>query len=350
MRMNFSKKIIAVISLISCASILFAQTFTPGSTYHDDTGYVRYQAGNLPIVISAPHGGSLEPASIPDRDCAGCSVIKDSWTQTIAEGLYDAIFEQTGCYPHLIINLLHRKKFDANRDIGDAADGEPTVEQAWYGYHEFIDSAKAQVVEDYNRGLFLDIHGHAHTIQRIELGYLLSGSELRLSDATLNTTTYIDESSILTLVGDNIQGLSHSDLLRGTESFGTLLDEKGFPSVPSFSDPFPDVGEDYFSGGYNTVRHGSRDNNAEIDAIQIELNQDVRFNSTNRAILIDSLSKVANEYIDLHYNDQYEGSYCALILPVDISSFDATQNGDEILLEWTSELEINNAFFEILLQ
>jgi N-formylglutamate amidohydrolase len=304
------------LSLTTLAVLLYfnseAQTYIPGNSYFDTTSYVEYRAGNLPIILSAPHGGNLEPDSLPDRTCSGCVTLKDSWTKTISEGVYEAIVSQTGCYPHLIINLLHRKKFDANRDIGDAADGNAHVEQAWYGYHAFIDSAKAQTVTDYGRGTFLDIHGHAHSIQRIELGYLLSGTELQLSDSALNTSTLIEESSIRTLVGDNIQGLTHSELIRGTTSMGTIFETKGFPSVPSLNDPFPLPGEDYFSGGYNTVRHGSRDNNGEIDAIQLELNQDVRFNDTTRAKLIDSLAVVALEYIDLHYNTNFSENYCDL--------------------------------------
>lgn len=304
------KFFIFLISL-GCSINSFAQ-FIPGNTYFDSTGFVEYRAGNLPIIISAPHGGDLEPDSIPDRDCAGCVTVKDAWTKPITEGLYDAFFEQTGCYPHVVINLLHRVKFDANRDISDAANGNPTVEKAWRGYHAFIDSAKNKVVLENSRGLFLDIHGHGHPVQRIELGYLLSGAELRLDDNTLNTTEFIEESSIRRLVGDNLSANDHSNLLRGAESFGTLMTDKGFPSVPSQADPFPMEGEAYFSGGYNTVRHGSRDNMGGIDAIQIELNQEIRFDETNRAMLIDSLTHTVNQYLNLHYNNLYLENFCNL--------------------------------------
>lgn len=305
-----SFQLVLSLSLFCFCQISFSQTYIPGNTYYDSTGYVEYRAGNMPIILSAPHGGSLEPMNIPDRVCAGCVYAKDSWTQTVAEGLYDEIYAQTGCYPHLVINLLHRKKFDANRDIGDAAVGNPIVEQSWYAYHAFIDSAKAQVTEKYGRGLFLDIHGHAHTIQRIELGYMLTRAELQQSDSTLNAFPMIEESSIRTLTTDNLQNHTHAELLRGDDSFGTFLVNKGFPAVPSLADPFPQGTEPYFSGGYNTGRHGSRDNQGEIDAIQIELNSNVRFTDSIRPILIDSLAQSALEYYDLHYNSAFSENYC----------------------------------------
>ena len=291
---------------------IFAQ-YIPGNTYYDSTGFVEYRAGNLPIIISAPHGGDLEPDTIPDRDCVGCVTIKDTWTLAIADGLYNEFDTQTECYPHVIINLLHRVKFDANRNISEAANGNATVEKAWRGYHAFIDSAKNKIELDYNRGLFLDLHGHGHTIQRIELGYLLSGTELSLSDSIINSSELVEESSIRTLVGDNIQNNDHSNLLTGNASLGTLLTNKGFPSVPSLTDPFPMNNEPYFSGGYNTQRHGSRDNEGPIDAIQIELNQEIRFDAFNRMQLIDSLTSTINQYFNIHYDNMYLTNFCDVL-------------------------------------
>ncbi len=304
----------STVFLIIIPQILFAQTFIPGKTYFDSLGYVEYRAGNLPIIISATHGGSMEPGILPDRICNGCILENDAWTKTIAEGMYNSFLKQTGCYPHVIINLLHRSKFDANRDIGEAANGNQRVEKSWYAYHKFIESAKTKAIADYGKGLFLDIHGHGHSIQKIELGYLLSSTELRLSDSVLNTNTYVKESSIRSLAQNNIEGLSHSKVLRGQNSFGTLLATKGFPSIPSLSDPFPLPNQLYFDGGYNTLRHGSRDNAGKIDAIQIELNQDIRFNNNTREILIETLTTTANQYFNLHYDKQYLTNFCKLIV------------------------------------
>lgn len=347
-----------LVSLCLLSQLAFSQTFVPGNIYFDSTNYVEYRAGNLPIIISAPHGGNLEPSSIPDRNCPSCITVQDAYTKPISEGIYDAFFEQTGCYPHVIINLLHRKKFDANREIIEAANGNPTVETAWYGYQAFIDSAKAQIVQDYDRGLFIEIHGHAHTIERIELGYLLTSAELQLPDATIDSAAWANESSIRKLVADNIQNLSHSELLRGPSSFGTLLVNKGFPTVPSSSDPFPQPGEPYFNGGYNTFQHGSRNNAGEIDAIQFELNQEIRFDSLKRKKIIDSLTTSAIEYYNYHYNNQFQNNFCNLILSYPTIDFQRNQlklypnptyQFFNLTSEWKElEITITNCFDQVV--
>jgi len=295
---------------------LNAQTYLPGETYLDDNQYVEYLAGNLPIIISAPHGGYLEPDEIPDRDCAGCVTVRDAFTQELSREMIEEIVEATGCYPHVIINLLHRKKFDANRDVGDAADGNAAVIESWMAYHDFINTAKEQVIQDYGRGLFLDMHGHGHEIQRIELGYTLSKSELQLTDDELNTNALISDNSIQALINNNLLNLSHSELLRGDLSFGTLLDERGFPAVPSAVDPFPQDSEAYFSGGYNTLRHGS-ENGGLIDGIQIECNQDIRFDESIRKAYADSLVQATLQFLDTHYFEDFNPAFCGILSAVD---------------------------------
>ena len=170
------------------------QTYIPGESYFGQNDYIEFIAGNLPIVISAPHGGGLEPIEIPDRDCTGCVYVRDSRTQELVRQMSDAIFEEFGCYPYIIINRLHRKKLDANRDIGDAADGDPLAEQAWFDFHDFIETAKDSITGNFGKGLYLDLHGHGHDIQRLELGYRISKSELQLSDSELDA--FVDDASI----------------------------------------------------------------------------------------------------------------------------------------------------------
>ncbi len=288
------------------------QPFVPGNTYFSAGNYIEYQAGNLPIVIAVPHGGDLEPASISNRDCSGCTYVKDSYTQEMSREIREAFFAATGCYPHIVINRLHRRKLDANREISEAADGNPAAEKAWSAFHAFIDSSKNQILKQYAKGLFLDLHGHAHDIQRVELGYLLTGEDLKMSDDVLNAPEYIARSSIKNLAVSNPGGSTHAGLLRGEESFGALLESLSFPGVPSDVDPYPLVNQPYFNGGYNVARHGSNKGGA-IDGIQVECNWDIRVDGLTRKKFAKSLTETILAYLEAHYFPGFQDLFCRYV-------------------------------------
>lgn len=280
---------------------LSAQPFQVGDTWFGINQYIEYQPGNYPLIIAAAHGGTLSPMEIPDRNCADCVYTMDVFTEDLARRMAAAVEASTGCRPHLIINRLHRRKLDANRGFIEGADGNPLAEQAWEDFHRFIQAAKDTVAHRFSKGLFIDLHGHGHSLQRIELGYLLYGSELAQSDSMLNSSTFVSYSSIRGLVLDNRQQLNHADLLRGPESLGSLFADFSFPSVPSTTIPFPGIGNPYFSGGYNTERHGSMITGS-IDAIQMECNYNgVRDTPANRQEFAESSAMALTQFLQYHY-------------------------------------------------
>jgi hypothetical protein len=274
-------------------------SFIAGKSYFSESDYIEYIAGNSPFIISVPHGGSLKPSEIPDRNCTNCVYVMDTNTQELGRAIGEAVFRQWGCYPHIIINRLHRLKLDANRDKPEAADGNFLAEKAWDAYQKYVDAAKNEVNKSYGKGVFLDLHGHGHDIQRLELGYLLTAYELEKSD--LNTQKIINYSSVKSLAINNLQKVKHNDLLRGDFAIGTLLSQKGFPAVPSKQDPFPTANDPYFNGGFNTLRNGSIDAGS-IDALQIETNYTgVRDNATNRKRFGDSLATTMKIFFQKYY-------------------------------------------------
>ena len=120
---------------------------------------------------------------------------------------------------------------------------------------------------------------------------------------SLNSNDITELSSIKNLAANNRSGINHSELLRGEKSFGSLLDNKGYPAVPSKNDTFPNSGDLYFTGGYNTFTYGSR-SQGNIDAIQLEINkQGVRENISQVESFASALSNVIIEYLSEHYGD-----------------------------------------------
>lgn len=293
--------------LFLSSSYLVAQ-YVPGDSYFGENNYIEYIAGNLPIVISIPHGGYLEPEEIPDRNCNDCVYYNDAYTQELGLEIQQEIFNKTGSYPHLIINKLDRKKLDANREVNEAADGNQLAETAWLNFYSFIDTAKNEIIRKFGKGLYIDLHGHGHTIQQIEIGYLLYEDELTLSDNTLNTATYINYSSIKKLAKENQNNYSHAELLRGEKSFGSLLYLGGYPSVPSQYKPFPLENEPYFSGGYNLAQHSSY-NGGSIDGLQIECNKDIRYNPTTRLQFARIMASSILDFLKIHYFNNLEDYY-----------------------------------------
>lgn len=303
------KRIVFFLLFLKIGFTSKGQEFIPGQSYFGANQYIEYIAGNLPVILSAPHGGDKVPSDIPDRSCPDCVNVKDAFTQELITEVYQALLKKTGCHAHVIINRLHRRKLDANRDMEEATDGNNIAAMSWFDFHDYIESAKKKVTMDFGKGLYIDLHGHSHTKQRLEIGYLLYGSEFRQPNSKLNSQEYIDYSSIKSLVNFNINNLDHADLLKGELSFGSMMSDKQYPSVPSKDDPFPLPGDDYFSGGYNTERHGSI-KSGTIDGIQIECNNEVRFDAAKRLVLADKLAASILEYLEQHYFPGFGNQSC----------------------------------------
>lgn len=272
-----------------------------GDVRTDGNGWVEYTIGDVPLIISAPHGGLLAPASLPDRSCSGCVTVNDDNTQELARRVATQFKERTGRRPHLVINLLRRAKLDANREVVEATGGNGALSATWSAYHGYIESARTRISAAQRRGLLLDLHGHAHAVPRLELGYLISAASLRLDDQALGASNAIAVSSIARLFADAAGHPSPVALLRGPTSMGALFVRAGYPAVPSPTDPAPAAGEEYFTGGYTTQRHGSS-GGASVDAVQIEANRvGLRDTPANLDRYAAAIVTVALEYLGTHY-------------------------------------------------
>jgi hypothetical protein len=274
---------------------LSQEKFKTGISYFGRNRYIKYVPGTLPIIISSPHGGSLKPSEIKSRTYGvlGSDSYSREYTYEVARRLY----QLTGQLPHIIINRLHRSKLDANRAIKEASQGDKWSEQAWREYRDYILEAKRWVSKRCKTGHYFDMHTNAHSEKWVEFGFLLRSSELALSDNTLNTNVkYRNKSSVKWLASLSKNKLA--SILRGNTSLGTMMQARGYKSVPSNKYPDPSSGG-YFSGGYNTATYGSK-NGGTIDGTQVEtyvkmIERGPRYNYS-RALAESILSFVENWY------------------------------------------------------
>jgi hypothetical protein len=287
-------RLLATLLLFLCGSLLAESP----DTQFGANDYIEFIPGTLPLLIGAPHGGSLKPAEIPTRTYG--VVDQDSGTQELARLIREAISKKTGGTPAMVISRLHRAKLDPNREIKEAAQGDPIAEQAWSDWQGFIVKAKARVTEQFGVGLYIDLHGQRHPEGRVELGYMIAPEKLREPDELLEKASLaIRASSIREL--DQRSPASFVELLRGKTSLGGMLQERGYLSVPSPAVPAPKEGELYFRGGYNTDTHGSHAGGT-FNAVQIECPWvGVRDTAANREKFADVLADVLPVWFKTHY-------------------------------------------------
>jgi len=274
--------------------------FVAGQSYFGRDNYIEYVAGNSPVVFTAPHGGAILPSEIATR---GCGINgPDANTQELVRAIQTQYFRLTGKYPHIVINRLHRSKLDANRDRAEATCDDPRAGVAWTEWHAMIDIARAAALQNGGgKAWYMDVHGHTHPAQRLELGYLRTSAQLNLSDAELDaTTTYENLSSIRSMSAANTSH-SFSQVLRGPTSLGALYAQNGIPSIPSDTDKAP--GSDlYYSVGYNTIRYTCSDGGG-MCGVQLETHfPGVRDTAANRDRFAEITVNILRTYLDLHWD------------------------------------------------
>jgi len=249
-------------------SIYSKSIYWPGTTVYGENNYVKMIVGDdkCPIILSSPHDGILLPTSMPERDHPDATTVRDLFVSDLTLKIASAFYEKTGMHPHIIINDIARSRMEPNRSLEEAYHKSEEANNAWRAYHNFIKIARQIVLTNVGKGLYIDMHGHAHAKQRIEVGYIVSKSNLNADDAALDKLA--SSSSIYTIARNST--FSFSNLIRGDQAFGTLLANEGLPAVPSKQDPKPNA-DDYFNGGYCTYTYGSV-NGGELSSFQLETN------------------------------------------------------------------------------
>ncbi len=286
-------RLLLVVMLIASASLSGAES--AAARFGTDR-FVEYATGDLPIVITSPHGGDLNPQSIPNRTVG--SVERDFNSLLLARALVDALEKTSGHRPHLIASHLHRRKLDPNREIKEAAAGNPQAERAWREFHDFIRAATAAAVARHGFAFLIDVHGHAHPLPRLELGYGLNGAQLNQGDAAFDKSDFATLSTLRDLHAK--LGGSGAELIRGPRSLGTLFTERGIRAVPSAQEPGPGPGP-FFSGGYIVHTH-ARDT-AKVDGVQFEAwRNGIRDTEENRR----RFAQIAAEVLGVFLRERYD--------------------------------------------
>jgi hypothetical protein len=283
---------------------LFGASLSLATEPQTTSSYIEYIKGNIPVIISVPHGGTkiLYPNYLICGEYA-----TDPYTDDLALAVKDAFMAKwNGKCPYIIINHLRRNYLDANRDPGPNYREERlnsatpygqvdpdtdtvlnpsdiyapvctnslnvwtalTAKNAWYAYNDAIDAAKRDVAAGFgNKGLYIDLHSYTpasgDTQKLFQLGYLLTDELNTVQALGSGLKTYCSLKYLQS--GETLE-----ELIRGNSSFGGILGGllyayRNYSQVyggisnqctPSPSYPRPsETDSPYNAGGWNTFYH-----------------------------------------------------------------------------------------------
>ena len=271
-----------------------------GETYQGRKGYVTYYPGNIPIILSIPHGGDISPSEISNRTYG--VTVTDSNTIELGIAIRNYFYSNHNIRPYVIINNLKRTKLDANRDKAEAAQNNIYAERAFDEFHFYIEKAREDIISKFSTGILFDIHGHGINPDgfndlRTWIGYLLTAEELDNSNDYIDQNISINDVSIYSLL--NSSGQTLSELLSGPNSLGALFENNNYTALPSPESRSPE-GMRYFSGGYNTFRYGT---NREFNFSSIQLEfpfQGLRDTPQSRTQFSSIFVDLVHEYFLIH--------------------------------------------------
>jgi N-formylglutamate amidohydrolase len=233
---------------------LYLGLFAEGFVLADDEPLLILRDGELPLVISAPHGGRLEIPGAPVRKGeglktgpAGFFTGRDAGTEELALRVVELLDEKLAGSVSCVISRVHRRYADFNRppEIGVEHQAARVVHDS---YHEALRSAVKRVRERHGRGLLIDIHGQGSSASTVFRG----------------TSNGLTVKSLRDRHGES----AHT----GPASLMGLLQNRGWTVHP---DPFTGKEQSGFTGGHIVRSYGSHQPEG-IDAVQLEMGIDYR--------------------------------------------------------------------------
>ncbi|MDZ4851152.1 MAG: BPL-N domain-containing protein [Pirellulaceae bacterium] len=235
--------------------------------------YVFSQAGELPIILSAPHGGTKEIPGVAKRKGeglptggAGYVVARDTGTEELALEVAEAIRARFGKAPYVVVSQTHRQFLDPNRPKEIAfedSDAKPIYEY----YHETLAGFCRDVTNTFHSGLLLDLHGQGVQRETVFRG-------------TRNGTT-------VKHLREAFGEAAHS----GEKSLFGNLKSRGWVVHPV---PMTEKEQAGLNGGYIVGNYGSA-NGSSIDAIQLEFGAAYRAKG-RRAETASALAEAVADY------------------------------------------------------
>jgi N-formylglutamate amidohydrolase len=248
---RFAPRRAAILLVLAGGCAILVHRPSRAADHASPEGLRVFQTGDLPIILSAPHGGREAIPGVPQRrgDAARkFATVRDENTAELAESLGAALQKNLGAKPYLVIARFARKYADANRPAADAYES-PAAQACYEAYHQALRTACREVRDRWGGGLLVDLHGQAAEGETVFRG-TGGGQTVAL-----------------------LRQRCGSDALCGPNSLLGYLEDHGYRVVPARKS---DQREDpRFNGGYIVRTYGGTAGPG-VDAIQLELGTQLR--------------------------------------------------------------------------
>jgi N-formylglutamate amidohydrolase len=236
---------------------------------------VTIKAGGLPIILSAPHGGTKAVSGVPPRRGDGADqflTARDDNTSELAELIAAELAKRLKAQPYVVIARFERRYIDANREERSALE----VEEAklyYRTYHAALAEFTRDVQRKWKHGLLLDIHGQ-------------TGRPDALVRGTNNGQTV-----------ELLLKRHGPAALRGPSSVFGVVAGAGYKVFPP--NDSTDTEDKRYNGGYTVRTYGSH-HDSGIDAIQLEFGSDLRQKSKLpgvAAVVAEAIDRFCHEFL-----------------------------------------------------
>ncbi|MBY9004161.1 MAG: N-formylglutamate amidohydrolase [Candidatus Lokiarchaeota archaeon] len=226
---------------------------------HKYAKYVEYNQGNLPLIISVPHGGTSKIEEIPERKSGIRGIDKN--TIEIAVDLIEHIkkiynLQKNGSkIPSFVFSLVSRSKIDLNREKSKAfVRSSKLAEEIYQFFHSKLEEYVYHNLVKFDRSLLIDIHGFESN--KRPSGY----RDVELILGTNNLKTLFSEPGPKKEHGKNVRG----KIIKQFNQIGIQIA------------PGHHLRREYvLTGGYITKKYGAT-NIKNSQSIQIEFSDKIR--------------------------------------------------------------------------
>lgn len=237
---------------------------------------IKFKKGNIPLIFSVPHGGTLECNEIPKRTKGVLGIDKntiDLAQELIShiENLSEANFS-TKMVPSYVMSKVRRSKIDLNREEENAFNKSSSIaKQIYQLYHDKIKEFILYNLKTFNKSILLDLHGFEK--HKRPPGY----RDVEVVLGTKNLTTFFNEPVPIKDRDKNLRGEIIKKFLK-----------LNIPIAPGH----PRRREYILTGGYITQKYGALEISGS-QAMQIEFSDKIRiYDKELRSKILIALANV----------------------------------------------------------